>query len=148
MINEHKVRVVVEGGTPNPHYFNMVQTDVVDEAEKEPGLEGSTHRDFVIESVEPTVPSFVINTPSDLDIRAQVGNAIVDDDTTISNHATLTTTIKVSVLRKQSDSSLEVWIFTHTDGIYGNTPAGYDVEHDIVDREVKIVPAGTVIEEI
>jgi len=145
MIIDYNIRVVVEGGSPNPHYYRATQTDIIDETAKESGLEGSTHRDFVVEFTSTNQPTCVMNSPSDLKIRTNVGSAIVNDDYTATAHESDKKFFKMSLVRDNTSGLLEILAFTKTTGNYGSMPSGKTLEFDL--KEFSVVAAGTVLVE-
>ena len=148
MIIDYHVRVVVVDTVGPPethHYFRTIQTDKIDETKKEPSNEGKTHRDFVIEFEEINAPTCVGNSPSDLDIRTNVGSAIVNDDYAVTAHATLKKFIKTSLARDDTSGLLEILAFEKTTGDYDDTPAGKTLIYDL--KEFSVVALGLVLVE-
>ncbi len=142
-IIDYHVRVVVEG--PSQHYFRTIQTDKFDTTIKESGNETETHRDFVIEKEIQNVPTCVGNSPSDLKIRTNVGSAIVNDDYTVTADPDDKKWIKMSVVRDDTSTDLEIVAFEKVLGDYDDTPSGKTLIKDL--KEFSVVAAGTVLVE-
>lgn len=142
-IVDYSIRIVVEG--PSLHYFRTIQTDKIDETEKEPGNESEVHRDFAIEKEGPNVPTCDGNNPSDLDIRTNVGSAIVNDDYSVTADPSDKKFIKMSLVRDDTSTDLEIIAFEKTTGDYGSIPSGKTLIGDL--KEFSVVASGTVLVE-
>jgi hypothetical protein len=142
-ISDFHIRVVIEE-TPF-HYYTKVQTDVVDETVKDPSFPSTPTRDFCIEHLENNVPTCVGNSPSDLDIRTNVGSAIVDDDYTVTADGSDKKYIKMAIARDDTSGDLEIIAFEKTTGEYGSTPSGKTLSKWL--KEFSVVASGTALVE-
>jgi len=142
-IIDYHVRITVEG--PSLHNYREVQTDAVDETAKESGNESEVHRDFVVECASDNVPTCVGNSPSDLDIRINVGSAIEDDDYSVTADPDDKKFIKMAILRDDTSGDLEIYAFEKTTGDYGDVPSGKT--HEKYLKEFSVVAAGTALVE-
>ncbi len=142
MINDYHIRLYCEDGS---HYYRTIQTDKIDESAKDPAHSSSVTRDFCIERVLLNVPSCVGNSPSNLKIRTNVGSEIVDDDYTVTAHASLKKYVKISILRDDTSTDIEIYAFEKTTGEYGSVPSGKTLEKDL--KEFSVVALGTVLVE-
>jgi hypothetical protein len=140
-IQDHYVRIRV-ASTPF-HYYREVQTDVVDDTIVDPSEPGTAVADFVTEHVEINVPTA---TSSLLAITSNVGSVIVDDVTNITADPDDTKFVRISVVRKDSDSVLSILAEEKVLGDYAGVPSGYELEQVI--NEFSVVAAGTALVEV
>lgn len=103
-------------------------------------------RDFVIERQSNNIPTCVGNSPVDLTIRTNVGDAIVNDDYAVTADADDKKFIKMSIARDDGTGILEILAFEKLEGsAYADPPSGKTVEKDL--KEFSVVAAGTVLVE-
>jgi len=143
-IIDYKVRIVVEPvATPGQwHYHKIVQTDKKDENLVDPTYPTDPVRDFAEISNKFCVPTC---TDDGLDITTNVGSAIVNDIYAVIADPDDKKYIKMSVLRDDISTDLEIHAFEKTTGEYGSTPAGKTLVGDL--KEFSVVAAGIVLVE-
>jgi len=139
-ITDYLVRIVVE--TTPFTYYKETQTDILDATITDPGNPGTPVRDFVVEGREDNIPTA---TASGLVITANVGSAVVNDQTTITADPTDIKTVQVSVVRNDTTSLLEIVVRSKLTGEYSDFSGVTLVEHI---KEFQVVANGTVLTEI
>lgn len=138
-ILDYHVRTVIE---ESPfHYYRVIQTDKIDESVKDPAFPSTSTRDFVIEDIFNATVTCVKNVPADLKIRTNLGSAIVNDDYTVVADPDDEKFIKMSLVRDDTSTDLEILAFEKTTGEYASIPAGKTLELDL--KEFLVVAAGT-----
>lgn len=140
-IFDYHIRVRVED-SPD-YYYREIQTDVLDATVKDPGNPTAVHRDYALEQVKDNEPTA---TASGLDITTNVGSAIVNDVTSITADPDDTKYVKVSVVRDDTTTDLEIQVEEKVLGNYSGTPAGKTLECEI--KEFSLVAAGTALVEV
>lgn len=136
MIPNYHFRVRVEN---NPdYYYRSIQTDVIDENAKDPANPGNVHKDFCIEYTRINEPT---STGSGLTIHADVGSAIVDDQTVVTADLNDVKYFLVSVVRDEITNVLEILVREKVLGNYAEVPVDKIFEQDI--DEYLVVANGT-----
>jgi len=141
-IYDYHVRLVCD--EPDPfEYYREIQTDVIDNTIECPAHPGGAVRDFTIVKKLLTKPTCKKNDPTNLDIKTNVGSAIVNDIYAVTADPTDKKFIKMSILRDTGTSVLEIAAFEKTTGEYGSIPAGKILEMDL--KEFSVIAAGTTL---
>jgi len=143
MIFDYHARVRCDPLIGQWHYFMKIQTGNIDENQGCETHTGETVSHFAIELKELNVPTCVMNNPTNLDIKTNVGGAIVDDIYTVTADGTDKKYIKISIARDDTTKALEIFAFEKTTDEYGNLPAGKTLEKDL--KEFSVIAAGTVL---
>jgi len=140
-IIDYHVRARVENAPD--YYYREVQTDVLDFSFVDPANPGFVHRDRVLERTTDNEPTAVA---AGLNITTNVGSAIVDDVTAVGADPDDTKYVKVSVVRDDASTLLEIQVEEKVLGNYSGTPEGKTLECEI--KEFSLVAAGTDLVEV
>ncbi|MHA1806198.1 MAG: hypothetical protein ACTSX2_01325 [Candidatus Thorarchaeota archaeon] len=140
-IIDYHVRARVENAPD--YYYREVQTDVLDFSFVDPANPGLVHRDRVLERTTDNEPTAVA---AGLNITTNVGSVIVDDVTAITADPDDTKYVKVSVVRDDASTLLEIQVEEKVLGNYSGTPEGKTLECEI--KEFSLVAAGTDLVEV
>jgi len=145
MIVNYEIRLKCVPSGQAFHYYRGIQTDKLVVLTDCPDHEGEVASLFVIEYQRPNIPTCVGNSPTNLDIRTNVGTEIVDDDYTVTADPSDKKWIKMVILRDDTSTDIEIYAFEKTTGEYGSVPSGKTHEKDL--KEFSVVASGTVLVE-